>query len=136
MPYSQDEVEAFLGFYLFPDHPFGKLSIPSPLRKQLTSTNGIIGQVLELAQREGNQIESAPMAETESIRRGSWIIVTVLSVVTILAGVVWYLSSSPVDSADTVSDAQPTAIAKSDESSERTTTNSLDSDIGATFESE
>jgi len=136
MPYSQDEVEAFLGFYLFPDHPIGQLSIPSPLRKQLAATNGVVGQVLELAQREGKQIDSSPMAETESIRRGSWIMVTVLSVVAIVAGVVWYLNSSPVDEEIALGEAQTATVVLADEPAVTTTTNLPDSDSDVTMEAQ
>ncbi|MEM7564347.1 MAG: AAA family ATPase, partial [Pseudomonadota bacterium] len=95
MPYSQDEVEAFLGFYLFPDHPIGQLEIPSTLRKQLGAARGIVGQVIDIAEQEGGQVSTSPLAESESIRRGSWVIVTVLSLIAVMAGLVWYFQSQP-----------------------------------------
>ena len=95
MPLSPDEIEAFLGFYLFPNHPIGKLTIPPPLRKQLADTRGILGRVIDLADREGARIETAPLAETESIRQGSWVIASVLVVVLLAAAVGWYLFSGP-----------------------------------------
>ena len=96
MPFNPDEVEAFLGFYLFPDHPIGKLSIPSELRKQLAATDGAVGEVIKIAERDGAQIESSPMTDTESIRKGSRIMVTILILFAITAGVGWYfLSSQP-----------------------------------------
>jgi len=94
MPFNPDEVEAFLGFYLFPDHPIGMLSIPSDLRKQLAATDGAVGPVIKIAERDGAQIGSSPMTDTESIRKGSRIIVTILIIFAITAGVGWYFLSS------------------------------------------
>ena len=95
-PFNPDEVEAFLGFYLFPDHPIGKLSIPSDLRKQLAATQGAVGEIIKIADRDGAQIGSSPMTDTESIRKGSRIMVTILILFAITAGVGWYfLSSQP-----------------------------------------
>lgn len=94
MPFNEDEVEAFLGFYLFPDHPIGKLSIPSDLRKQLAATQGAVGEIIKIAERDGTQIGSSPMTDTESIRKGSRIMVTILVLFAITAGVGWYFLSS------------------------------------------
>ena len=113
MPFNPDEVEAFLGFYLFPDHPIGKLSIPSELRKELAATDGAVGPVIEIAERDGAQIGSSPMTDTESIRKGSRIIVTILILFAITAGVGWYFLSSqsaPVEAVPAVaSEAEPVA---------------------------
>jgi AAA+ ATPase superfamily predicted ATPase len=49
MPFSADEVEAFLGFYLFPEHPVDKLSMPAALRKQFAATQGVVGKIIEIA---------------------------------------------------------------------------------------
>jgi septal ring-binding cell division protein DamX len=113
MPFNPDEVEAFLGFYLFPDHPIGKLSIPSDLCKQLAATDGAVGPVIKIAERDGAQIGSSPMTDTESIRKGSRIMVTILIIFAITAGVGWYFLSSqstPVEAAPAVArEAQPVA---------------------------
>jgi len=95
MPFKPDEVDAFLGFYLFPDHPIGKLSIAAPLRKPLAATQGIIARIIEIVDRDGTQIKSSPLAETQSIRRGSRIIVTVLVLFALAVGIGWYLASRP-----------------------------------------
>ncbi len=102
MPFNADEVEAFLGFYLFPDHPIGKLSIPSDLRKQLADTHGAVGPVIEIAERDGAQIGSSPMTDTESIRKGSRTIITILILFAITTGVGWYFLSSRSTPLDTV----------------------------------
>ncbi|MBT8435228.1 MAG: ATP-binding protein, partial [Gammaproteobacteria bacterium] len=94
MPFNADEVEAFLGFYLFPDHPIGKLSIPSELRKQLAATDGAVGPVIKIAERDGARIGSSPMTDTESIRQGSRTMVTILILFAITTGVGWYFLSS------------------------------------------
>ncbi len=113
MPFNPDEVEAFLGFYLFPDHPIGKLSIPSDLRKQLAATQGAVGPVIKIAERDGAQIGSSPMTDTESIRKGSRIMVTMLILFAITAGVGWYFLSSQSDPLEAVSavasEAEPVA---------------------------
>jgi septal ring-binding cell division protein DamX len=113
MPFNPDEVEAFLGFYLFPDHPIGKLSIPSDLRKQLVATDGAVGPIIKIAERDGAQIGSSPMTDTESIRRGSRTIVTILILFAITAGVGWYFLSSqsaPLEPVPAVaSEAEPVA---------------------------
>jgi len=91
MPLSADEVQAFLGFHLFPDHPMGKLTIPPPLGKQIAAAQGIIGNIVEIADRDGAQIKSAPMVETESNRQGSRIIVWLLILSVLAVGIGWYL---------------------------------------------
>jgi septal ring-binding cell division protein DamX len=113
MPFNPDEVEAFLGFYLFPDHPIGKLSIPSDLHKQLVATDGAVGPIIKIAERDGAQIGSSPMTDTESIRKGSRILVTILILCAITAGVGWYFLSSqsaPLEAVPAVaSEAEPVA---------------------------
>lgn len=109
MPFSADEVEAFLGFYLFPDHPIGKLSIAAPLRKQLAASQGVVARLIEVADREGAMIESTPLTETESIRQGSRIIASVLVLFVLAIGVGWYLIREP----DTI-ESQATAITESE----------------------
>lgn len=102
MPFNPDEVEAFLGFFLFPDHPIGKLSIPAETRKQLVASHGTVGQIIKIADRDGAQIVSSPMTDTESIRKGSRIMVTMLILFALTIGVGWYFLSSQYDFADVV----------------------------------
>ena len=92
MPLSADEVQAFLGFHLFPDHPMGKLTIPPPLGKQIAAAQGIVGKLIEIADREATQIKSAPMVEPESARQGSRVIVWLLVLAVLAIGTGWYLT--------------------------------------------
>ena len=91
MLFSSDEVQAFLGFYLFPDRPAGQLGIPSALRRQITATQGVVGRLIELADRDGSQIETESPAESVSVRRGGRIIGYALLAVLLAAGLGWYL---------------------------------------------
>lgn len=96
MPFSDDEVQSFLGFYLFPNNPVGKLSIPSPLRKQIAAAHGNVGRVIEIVERDGDQIQSAaPVEQTESIRQGSRIIFAVLFLFVLAVGIGWYFFGQP-----------------------------------------
>jgi len=90
MPFSADEVNAFVGFYLFPEHPMGKLSIPATLRKQLAATGGAVGKIIEILARDGAQIGSSSMADTGSMRRGIRITVTVLVLFVLAIGAGWF----------------------------------------------
>ncbi len=66
MPCSMAEVEAFLSFYLFPTSPLNALSIPAEIKKQLKSSNGILGKVIEVADQQGEQITIKPDSGSES----------------------------------------------------------------------
>ncbi len=90
MPFSPDEVDAFLGFHLFPDHPTGKLSMPAALRNNLASTHGVVGQIIEIIARDGAQISSSDPSDSESIRQGSKIIVAVLVLCAFAIAGGWY----------------------------------------------
>ena len=94
MPFSADEAAAFLGFYLFPDRPVGKLSIPPLLRNQLSKAQGNVGKIIEITERAGDQIKAATTGASESIRQGSKIIVGVLAAIVVAVSVGWYLLSS------------------------------------------
>ena len=96
MPFSTDEVEAFLGFYLFPEHPVDKLSMPAALRKQFFTTQGIVGKIIEIADREGTRIKSSAKLDSDSVRKGGRIIVTVLVLFGLaIAGGWYYLGLQP-----------------------------------------
>ena len=90
MPFSADEVNAFVGFYLFPEHPMGKLSIPAAVRKQLAATGGAVGKIIEILERDGAQIGSSSMADTGAMRRGIRITVTVLVLFVLAIGAGWF----------------------------------------------
>lgn len=90
---SSDEAAAFLGFYLFPDRPIGRLSVPPLLRNQFAMAQGKIGKIIEIAERAGDQITSSPMDDTESIRKDSRVMVGVMIAVALVIGIGWYFVS-------------------------------------------
>jgi len=94
-PLTGDEVDAFLGFYLYPDNPAGKLSIPSPLRKQLASTHGVIGRVIEIADSNRGQIDIAASAVSGSAQRGRRILLSAVVLCALAIGAGWYLAGWP-----------------------------------------
>ncbi len=95
MPLGSEEVEAFLGFYLFPEHPIGKLSMPSPLRKRVAAARGVIGELIKIAESDGSHISTRPLTDNESIRQGSRVIVSVLILFALAVGIGWYLFDRP-----------------------------------------
>jgi septal ring-binding cell division protein DamX len=90
LPFSDDEVGAFVAFYLFPDQTAGKLSIPATLRKQLAATRGVVGKIIDILKRDGALIKSSPTTDSASIRQGSKIIAMVLILFVLVVGVGWY----------------------------------------------
>jgi septal ring-binding cell division protein DamX len=100
MPLSTDEAAAFLEFYLFPDQPIGNLAIPPLLRDQLTLAQGNVGSIVEMAERAGDQISTAPLDDSQSANQGSHVIVGVLIAVALVIGAGWYFSSSQRQQSD------------------------------------
>ena len=90
MPFSADEVDAFVGFYLFPDDPLGKLSIPASMRGQLAASQGAVGKVIDIIERDGAQVKSLPTTDSASMRQGSRIIAAVLILFLLAIGGGWY----------------------------------------------
>jgi len=78
MPCSMAEVEAFLAFYLFPKNPLGSLSIPADVEKQLRNCNGILSEVIEVANQQGKQVSIKPDADPELKNRAPLAIGTLL----------------------------------------------------------
>jgi len=97
---NPDEVAAFLGFYLFPDRPIGKLSIPPMLQEQLALTHGAVGKIIEIAERAGDQITTAPMDDVETTRKDSKNLVGILIVVALVIGGGWYYLSRQLQTDD------------------------------------
>ncbi len=95
MPLDGDETDAFLAHYLFPDHPLGKLTMPAPLRRQIAEARGVIGSLVEIADHDGSHIETAPLADSETLRSGTRVIATVLLLFAIAVGVGWYFFVEP-----------------------------------------
>lgn len=52
LPLTEKERQAFLAFYLFDGNPLTTVSIETSLRKPLKQTRGVIGRLVELADRE------------------------------------------------------------------------------------
>jgi hypothetical protein len=110
-PFNADEAAAFLGFYLFPDRPIGNLSIPPLLRNQFSQAHGRVGNIVEIAERAGDQITSAPLHDSESMRHGSRVIVAVLVAVPLIIGAAWYvLDQSPPGGQMSVGEIEPAVV--------------------------
>jgi hypothetical protein len=90
MPFSADEVHEFVGFYLFPEQPIGNLSISPTLRRRLAATNGAVGRIIEVIERDSAEVSSSLVSNSASIRRGSRIIATVFILFGLALGVGWY----------------------------------------------
>ncbi len=95
MPLANDEVEALLGFHLFPDHPIGRLDIPPPLRRRLAATRGVISRVLEIADEDGSHIRISAVADAEPRGLGSRLLISVLVLAGLAGAIGWYLLSRP-----------------------------------------
>jgi len=78
MPCSMAEVEAFLAFYLFPKNPLSILSIPADVEKQLRNCNGILSEVIEVANQQGKQVSIKPDSDPELKNRTPLAIGTLL----------------------------------------------------------
>ncbi|MCP4769524.1 MAG: hypothetical protein GY875_25115 [Gammaproteobacteria bacterium] len=94
MTLKPEETVAFLGFYLFPDRPIGKLSVPPILQEQLGATHGAIGKIVEIAERAGDQITTAALDDVETIRKDSKNMIAILIGVALVIGCGWYYLSS------------------------------------------
>ncbi len=95
MPCSEAECEAYLHFRLFPEQPFGRLIIPSAVKRLLRRSNGLYSRLIDIAEREGEliSIREAPRAPP---RVGP---VALLFIMTLLAGgvaIFYYLDNQPV----------------------------------------
>jgi len=94
MPLNPEEVVAFLGFYLFPDRPIGKLLIPPLLGEQLAAMQGAVGKIIEIAERNGDQITNAPPDDVETTPKDSKNMIGILIGVALVIGLVWYFLNS------------------------------------------
>ena len=88
--FNTDEVEAFVTFYLFPDSPTGKLSIPATLRRQLVATQGTVGKIIDIIEHDGKQIKSSPANKSGSIPKASRVVAMVSMLLLMMIGAGWY----------------------------------------------
>ena len=86
LPYNAAEIEAFLGFYLFPDNPLKPLLIPAEVSKQIKNCRGVIGEVAEVASQQENKITQNLKPETKSNSR---IVVGIMLSLFLLAAVAY-----------------------------------------------
>ncbi len=84
VPCSMAEVEAFLAFYLFPKNPLSSLSIPNDIEKQLRSCNGILSEVVEVANQKGKQVSIKPDSDPELKNRTPLVVGTMLVILIVL----------------------------------------------------
>ena len=90
-PFNEDEVEAFLAFYLFDNNPLASLSIAAPLRKQLKKTHGVVGNLIDLAAREKGSIQEAGHTSAASEQRKAAYLLAALIVCGALGLGLWFL---------------------------------------------
>ncbi|MFA9420915.1 MAG: SPOR domain-containing protein [Gammaproteobacteria bacterium] len=86
LPYNAAEIEAFLGFYLFPDNPLKPLLIPAGVSKQIKNCRGVIGEVAEVATQQENKITQNLKLETKSNSR---IVVGIMLTLLLVAAVAY-----------------------------------------------
>jgi len=86
LPYNAAEIEAFLGFYLFPDNPLKPLLIPAEVSRQIKNCRGVIGEVAEVATQQENKITQNLKPETKSNSR---IVVGIMLSLLLLAAVAY-----------------------------------------------
>jgi len=97
MPCSMAEVEAFLAYYLFPKNPLSALSIPADIEKQLRNCNGILSEVVELANRQGKQVSIKPDSDPELKNRAPLAIGTLLVILIVLGITYPYWTKEVID---------------------------------------
>ncbi len=88
-PYSAAEIEAFLGFYLFPQDPLLPLSMPAEVKQQIENCNGIVGKVVQIAALHKDQITQE--TESESTGKLPLLIGSLISVLVVVGALYWYL---------------------------------------------
>ncbi len=97
MPCSMAEVEAFLAYYLFPKNPLSALSIPTDIEKQLRNCNGILSEVVEVANQQGKQVSIKPDSDPVLKNRAPLAIGTLL-VILIALGIIYpYWTQEVID---------------------------------------
>ena len=87
--YSAAEIEAFLGFYLFPQDPLLPLSMSAEVKQQIENCIGIVGKVVQFAALHKDQITLE--TESESTGKIPLLIGSLISVLVVVGALYWYL---------------------------------------------
>lgn len=95
LPFNEDEVQAFLAFYLFGDDSLVSLSIARPLRRQLKQTDGVVGALIALADRERDNIRPLEHPSAAGEQRKAAYLLSALIVAGALGLGLWFLGNSP-----------------------------------------
>lgn len=90
-PFGVEDVQAFLGFYLFPEQTVGKLSMPRALRRQLALAHGNVSEIIEIVELAGERIVNRSGSPILSSTSASQALAAALLVAVILAAGGWYL---------------------------------------------
>lgn len=99
MPLNDDEVFAFLKFNLCHRSAAGELDMPKPIHQQIIDARGNLRRVLEIAARDGAQIEVLPSA-TRGIPRGRRMFAALLALFALAGGVGWQLLTASTANPD------------------------------------
>ena len=133
MPFNSEQADAFVRFYLFPDEPGRKLSLPGELRVQFAVAQGKVGQLIEIAERERDRIEADFRGDSKQTRLGGrrlggrMVAVLAVSVLAVAGG--WFFLGGE-DSA-----LAPTLVTSGDSSSQAASLGPA-TDVGAETEPE
>jgi len=111
MPCSTAEVESYLHFRLYPDEALGELNIPSALRTQIRSSNGVIASLNKIIERDGDSISLGITQERRS-RSPVFLVIGLLTIILAVAGYFYFQQIKPEPSPGKASDAE---LAKVDE---------------------
>ena len=96
LPYSRDEVDAFIALRLFPENPLARLSIPAQLNKQINNASGVVGRVIDIIDRDGAQIHQLKEGEPEQ-NAGPWRALIVTLVAVFVVGGIFLLATVYTD---------------------------------------
>lgn len=92
MPCDEAECEAYLRFHLYPEQPFGKLKIPSAVKRLLRQSNGLYSRLIEIAEREGESINIQQDVRSP-VRAGPIVLVFLMTLLVGAAAIFFYLEN-------------------------------------------
>ncbi len=111
MPCTTAEVESYLHFRLYPDEASGELDIPSAVMKQIRRSNGVIANIDEIIERDGNSISLGSSQERRS-SGPTFLVIGVLTLILAVAGYYYFQQMRPGSPPNVVSEVE---LAKVDE---------------------